>query len=156
MEMDCLLMWSISILACEDEKMKRRKKLTLKEALEGVRLATRVAREWEPKRVIKALNEYSRVVQDQNKTERLQKTVITAVFVVGIILSWLLYGCETVATAPILVANGIKESFDRNQTEKQEGHPYGKWIPLSIGGQPSGKIRFSNHEMIKVKHAKDL
>ena len=43
--------------------MKRRKKLTMKAALEDVRLATRVAREWEPKRVLRALRAFCRSVK---------------------------------------------------------------------------------------------
>jgi len=42
--------------------MKRRKKLTMKAALEDVRLATRVAREWEPKRVLRALRAFARAI----------------------------------------------------------------------------------------------
>jgi hypothetical protein len=41
----------------------------------------------------------------------------------------MLSGCEVVAevvTAPIFIAAGIKESCDRRQTEKEEGHPYGE------------------------------
>lgn len=42
-----------------------------------------------------------------------------------LLLAWMLSGCAEIITAPLLIAEGIQESYDRKQTEKQEGHSYG-------------------------------
>jgi hypothetical protein len=59
--------------------------------------------------------------------QRITDIVAVMTNIALVCLALLLFtGCMELVTAPILIAEGAKESYDRRQTEKQEGHPYGR------------------------------